>query len=359
MKVFLIRALATLGTVAGFGSVPDDPTLGENSLINPCNTENVKQQIWTDLADVDCFVNGTSLANPDVAVQSAANVTVGAVGHLSAELDPIYGQFTSTCTEEFGCMCPVNVHWHVGAEHFNVGTYDLNGTEWLAEYGSDGQAAAWLALGIEPGHFCPGYDINDPTYTTQYDWEYCIDMNVGYTYEIHWPHSNLGMCGTEWQFQSHFMDGILCLANQMALETATAIDNIFVDESAKFGVQSQVFTVVNDDAFDYPEWNMLYDGFNKNLATNVAFYQGSTTGQLNGNEVCRGTGGAVAWQVDRGCHKVSAKAFDQMCKSMLEQSDDMTHDLEPHNARVTSLAALVTDVPIGEGLDFSVRKSRN
>ena len=30
---------------------------------------------------------------------------------------------------------------------------------------------------------------------------------AGLTYEIHWPHSNLGACGTEWQYQTHFMDG--------------------------------------------------------------------------------------------------------------------------------------------------------
>jgi len=47
--------------------------------------------------------------------------------------------------------------------------------------------------------------------------------------------------------------------------------------------------------------------------------QGSTTGQINGNLVCRGTGGMVTWQVDRGCHLISAKAFDRLCKRMRRQ----------------------------------------
>ena len=46
-----------------------------------------------------------------------------------------------------------------------------------------------------------------------YDWKYCSGMHVGYTYELHWPHSNMGDCPTaanpwpKWQYQSHFMDG--------------------------------------------------------------------------------------------------------------------------------------------------------
>ena len=51
--------------------------------------------------------------------------------------------------------------------------------------------------------------------------------------------------------------------------------------------------------------------------------QGSTTGQKHGNDftpgakACKGTGGAVTWQMDRGCHKVSAKSVDNLCKQML------------------------------------------
>jgi len=337
MKVFLTLALA--GTVAGFGDV-----------VNPCNPLDTKQQIWTDLADLPCYVDG----EVNVAVQSAADITVGARGELDAELDPISARYTDTCTD-LGCMCPVNVHWHLGAEHFNEGTFDLDGYDfmatWLAEQGTDGTRR--LAEDIDPGNFCPGYDSLDTAFTTEYDWQYCRDMNVGLTYEIHWPHSNLGKCDTEWQFQTHFMDGVLCYANEAGLSTETALDAVFDSGAAKIGVQGQVFTVVNDDAYDYPDWNMLYS-WNNDLASNVAVYQGSTTGQKDGNTVCRGTGGAVTWQVDRGCHKVSAKAFDRMCQQMLEQSDDMSGDVHPHNARETVDAALASDEVMAEGVDFGL-----
>ena len=43
----------------------------------------------------------------------------------------------------------------------------------------------------------------------QYDWEHCVDMKVGQTYEIHWPHSTVGACGTPFQYQTPFYDGTL------------------------------------------------------------------------------------------------------------------------------------------------------
>jgi hypothetical protein len=342
MKVcFLAFPLA--GTVAGFGGLDD---------VNPCNPLDIQQQIWTDLADTPCF---DETGEVQVNVQSGADISVGAVGTLKAPLDPVDSRYTDTCTD-IGCMCAVNVHWHLGAEHRNEGTFDLNGADWMAENWVSKEHSdehhRMLATDIEPGLFCPGYDKEDPAYTTEYDWVYCKNMNVGLTYEIHWPHSNLGKCGTEWQFQSHFMDGVLCYANENELDTATAVDAVFASGAAKIGVQGQVFTVVNDDAYDYPEWDML-NSWNYDLATNVAVYQGSTTGHNDGNVVCRGTGGAVTWQVDRGCHKVSAKAFDNLCKAMLEQSDDMSSDTYPHNSRVVVDPALATDVEMAEGIDFS------
>ena len=97
----------------------------------------------------------------------------------------------------------------------------------------------------------------------------------------------------------------------------------------------------------------------------LALAQGSTTGQKNGNDLtpgaaaCRGTGGAVTWQVDRGCHKISAKAFDKLCKQMLEVDDypkcgdDMSPDIYPHNARETTVEEITSSIPMKEGVDFS------
>ena len=122
----------------------------------------------------------------------------------------------------------------------------------------------------------------------------------------------------------------------------------FTARAVKLGVQAQVFTLTNDAAHDYPQWDMM-TGFNKDLATNVAIYQGSTTGQPNGNSVCRGTGGMVTWQVDRGCHMISAAAMDRLCGQMKAQTDDMSSDTHPHNARETTAAAITTDIPMPAG----------
>ena len=102
---------------------------------------------------------------------------------------------------------------------------------------------------------------------------------------------------------------------------------------------------MNVSAYDYPDWDMI-GGWNTALATDKAIYQGSTTGQQDGNNVCRGTGGAVTWQVDRGCHLISAKAFDELCKVMKEQKVDMSEDTHAHNARATTDPAITTDVPM-------------
>lgn len=45
-----------------------------------------------------------------------------------------------------------------------------------------------------------------------------------------------------------------------------------LDGTAKIGVQGMVVMVVNDAAYDYPEWNMM-EGWHPDLVTDVAIYQ--------------------------------------------------------------------------------------
>jgi len=270
-----------------------------------------------------------------------------------AGLQPITADYASEA------MCPVNVHWHLGAEHKNTGTFDQPPPDNLIPAnnrrlagGGDDQA----------GHWCPAEDdakINPPG-AAAFVWKHCDGMQVGYTYEIHWPHSNLGECNTKWQYQSHFMDGVLCAANKGGMTPEEALAAVFqpekapTDRDAKIGVHAQVFTLTNNDDDDHAEWDMM-TGFNPALATNVAIYQGSTTGQKDGNEDCRGTGGAVTWQVDRGCHFISAKSFDKMCGQMKAiktgGGDDMHSDMVPHNSRTTTEASITTDIAMPVGVN--------
>merc|ERR1719454_2606651 len=88
------------------------------------------------------------------------------------------------------------------------------------------------AGGVRIGHQCGYYDETNPIYTTPYNWKHCVDMKVGQTYEVHWPHSSVGDCGTPWQFQTPFYDGVFCNYPHGVAE-ATTHDNV--------GVQAQVF----------------------------------------------------------------------------------------------------------------------
>jgi len=336
-----------VGSTLGFATTPTPEA-------NPCKggvPEEVKPPIWTALGPQEC--GGAAGGSK---VQSGADVTVDSEGVLAGELQPITADY-----KEMG-MCTVNVHWHLGAEHKNTGTYDKPPPADLDPANEPLLMGRRLA-GDEnqAGWWCPAVpQDSDINMSDDYEWKHCEGLKVGYTYEIHWPHSNLGDCGSKWQYQSHFMDGVLCNANAAHMSPEDAVNAVFsapdnfAERIAKIGVQALVFTLTNDDAHDYPEWDMM-KGFNPTLATNVAIYQGSTTAQKNGNEDCSGTGGMVTWQVDRGCHKLSAKAFDKLCGQMkaikTKGGDDMSSDLYPHNSRATTFDSITTDIAMPVGVD--------
>ena len=146
-------------------------------------------------------------------------------------------------------------------------------------------------------------------------------MEVGQTYEVHWPHSSLGACGTLNQYQTPFYDGVFC--NTHLLD----VTNI----PAQIGVQAQVFTIVNDEDYYYPDLikGMIIDG---EIGTDKAYYTGSTTGTSRDNEICSSYT-PITWQVDRKCNLVSASTFDKMCADMKAQRDDMSDDLYAHGSR--------------------------
>ena len=236
-------------------------------------------------------------------------------------------------------MCPVNVHWHLGAEHLSKNEFDEHGhgpnadghrRKMVEEIGK-----RKLGGDVRLGFQCHHYDSHDAKFTTPYNWQHCTHMEVGQTYEIHWPHSAAGACGTDWQFQTPFYDGVFCRDGIITIAPLNTYE--------KVGVQSQVFTVVNDEDYYYPN---LIDGMIINAAENkgqdIAMYTGSTTGTSRDNMVCsRYT--PITWQVDRKCHMVSASTFDKMCQDMKAQADDMSGDLHPHGARELVADAFVAN----------------
>merc|ERR1719361_2818420 len=124
-------------------------------------------------------------------------------------------------------MCLVNVHFHLGAEHRSEGFFDVSGVDFFNNvyHGKPGKIPP-----EDAGWMCSDYDATDEKFTTDYEWKYCEDMHVGMTYEIHWPHSSAGHCG---RLQDG-LGGIFCYSHT----------------PEKIGVEGQVFTIVNDDAYD-------------------------------------------------------------------------------------------------------------
>lgn len=249
--------------------------------------------------------------------QAGTDVSVGYTGNLNmTETPPI-----TTPYWQAG-ICPVNVHWHLGAEHRSQGEYD----ETFADYGPGGHddhdhrsLAADARLGLRCGH----YNENDAKFTTEYDWKHCVDMKVGETYEVHWPHSLAGDCGTVNQFQTPFYDGVFCNAERLDLTNL----------NQQIGVQAQVFTIVNDEGYYFPNLmnGMIVDSA-LGMGTEITKYTGSTTGTSRDNDICSGYA-PITWQVDRKCHMVSASTFDKMCADMKMQRDDMSDDLYAHGSR--------------------------
>jgi len=280
---------------------------------NPCTG---KKPVGPGWDNIECMIDDVV----QVLEQSGANVTVGYTGLLDTEgRVPITDDFFTMG------MCAVNVHWHIGAEHLSVGEYDEEGT-----------APGFEVTEERHGLACHYYDETDSRFTTEYDWQYCKEMQVGQTYEIHWPHSSAGLCGTPNQYQTPFYDGVFCnddVVGQMLDGSKPTWTNI--------GVQAQVFTVVNDDTYYYPDLikGMIVDG---EMGVEMTKYTGSTTGTSRNNEICS-LYAPVTWQVDRKCHLISASSFDKLCADMLTQRDDMSGDAHPHGAREIVASHLAAD----------------
>ena len=146
-----------------------------------------KSGFYSDLEDNVCAgaklaFDNKLCADLGVVPQAGANVTKGYVGKMDVgELAPNTKPYFQSS------MCPVNVHWHLGSEHYSAGEYDETGdgphggTE-LAEWANRDLAEA----DVRDGFRCKHYDANDEKFTKPYEWKHCVGMEVGETYEVHW-----------------------------------------------------------------------------------------------------------------------------------------------------------------------------
>lgn len=300
------------------------PRIRLDGPFNPCHDQKKNYANWPNH---DCAVNGIIHA----VEQAGGDVTENIKGTRASNVTPITDPYWKKG------LCPVNVHWHLGAEHRSAGEFDETGTG-PGVAGTPSKVPAWRRLkdaeeaeearqlgagSVRYGYACKKYTSTNAIFTTEYNWHHCVDMHVGETYEVHWPHSALGACHTPNQFQEPFYDGVFCGYKGSALAQA--------DVAAAVGVQSQVFTIVNDEKYYYPNlmWGMIVDGA---YGEKITAYTGSTTGTSRDNSQCSKYG-PITWQVDRECHLISASTFDKMCADMKQQRDDMSGDLYAHGAR--------------------------
>jgi hypothetical protein len=343
--------------ISGDACDVDDDTTGDyGNKIMECN------YCAAAKPDDDAWGNFDCSDAVDAVEQAGANVTKGFVGTINnTDTPPI-----QTSYYQAG-LCPVNVHWHLGAEHLSVGQFDESGSGPCDDYAiekDDDKYTGYRRLascdrrlasgGVEMGFQCHHYTESDNKFTDEYDWEHCVDMEVGQTYEIHWPHSTVGACGTPYQYQTPFYDGVFCgIANAAA--TAFVQSAGAAGVASNVGVQSQVFTIVNDETYYYPDLlkGMIVGG---DYAQDVAFYTGSTTGTSRNNDDACSAYSPITWQVDRTCHLISASSFDKMCADMKAQADDMTDDLYAHGARTVvdnDLSAWMWDPSTGKPAHLS------
>merc|ERR1719277_2912305 len=243
--------------------------------------------------------------------------------------------------EQSGTVVTEGYTGNRGTEHYSAGEFDEHGkgpSSHVFESArrlnsrhnhSESASGRRLAEQVRLGFRCHHYDEHDEKFTKEYDWQHCTDMVVGETYEVHWPHSSMGACNTPDQYQTPFYDGVFCRGLEY-LKNGDS-DDLGVKTSSSIGVQGQIFTIVNDENYYYPDLmrGMIVDGvFGKEMTK----YTGSTTGTSRNNVICSAYT-PITWQVDRKCHLISASSFDKMCADMKTQRDDMSGDLYPHGAR--------------------------
>jgi hypothetical protein len=342
-----VRTVPNIPASPGAGGIAN--AFGGSNNVNPCldSAPRYGQNYATTFDNIACYNDENALVAFE---QSGTNVTVGYKGAMD-----VSGKGYAPITESYASkgLCPVNVHWHLGSEHYSVGEYDENGVgpdealdkespRRLAASSGDRshiRDARRLADVAQIGFRCTHYDKNDARFTTEYDWHHCQDMHVGETYEVHWPHSAAGDCGTPNQFQSPFYDGVFCKVRHG--DALVQILNGGGNLSQLVGVQAQIFTIINDDSYHYPDLmrGAIADG---DMWQSVSYYTGSTTGPSRTNTVCAAYT-PITWQVDRKCHLISASSFDKMCADMKTQRDDMTGDIYPHGARALVPSALAAN----------------
>merc|ERR1719437_4763 len=223
----------------------------------------------------------------------------------------------------------VNVHFHLGAEHKADDFSDSTDADaWDAENGTPQRRLASMSGNYRPGFMCNAQLTNDQKDNTKYTWKYCKDVEVGKSYEVHYVHSSAGSLTPQEledaikagdDVADYMSDGLGGAANGRGLLNPMVV------------VQGQVYQITYEGASPDDAGDDLLHGWSVSNHDDAVMYAGSTTGPSHTNTVCSPY--AITWHVDRKCKRVSAQAFDNMCKAMKEEYG-LESDLHPHGSRL-------------------------
>jgi len=272
--------------------------------VGKSNTNAATQEV-----ELEGSENDPPLYCRDAEPQSPRDVSSGFVGDMRARFKPLDGDAIKDFIQ-------VNLHWHLGAEHYSKGEYDIPvGKHLHYRHGvPEWDGHPLVPEGTQPGFFCNLRKYDD--YLKPYDFQYCKHAKVGYTYEFHWVFSSAGPLEREFRI----FNGLGQAFNRSKNPTAI--------------VRGQVCRIINDERLRTEDqieedYNNFIEQWREPYFGDAVRYVGSTTGPSYNNEVCSPL--QVNWHVDTKCCTLTAQTMDRTCQRMAEQG--LTTDLAPHGSR--------------------------
>ncbi|CAE7785217.1 unnamed protein product, partial [Symbiodinium necroappetens] len=247
----------------------------------------------------------------DAEPQSPRDLTPTFKGGLQARVRPLDGDATPRFIQ-------ANLHFHLGAEHKSE---IPNG--YFHEADDVGLATPLVRPdpSIREGYFCGLDDVSSDD-RDFYNFTFCKDVSVNYTYEFHWVFSTgaplIGLRDEGAEGQLGITDGLGGALNRT--------------NNPKIIVRGQVCRIIyNKSLVDVEaDYDNFVNQWRQPPLGRAVRYIGSTTGTDFNNSVCSPL--EVNWHVDTECCTLSAQTFDRLCEAM--EGQGLSKDLAPKPSRI-------------------------
>ena len=226
----------------------------------------------------------------DAEPQAPRDLTPTCLGELEARVRPLDGDATPRFIQ-------ANLHFHLGAEHKSNITNGYYKT--FQEVGLQ-EPLVRPSEDIRPGFFC-GLDDVPSSGLEDFNFQFCKNVSVGYTYEFHWVFST-GAPLTGLRDEGD--EGQLGITDGLGGALARTINPRII-------VRGQICRIINNQSLVDVEadYNNLVNQWRQPPLGQGVRYIGSTTGTAFNNEVCSPL--EVNWHVDTECCTLYAQTFDR------------------------------------------------